>query len=472
MKIIIAFLATAILSVNTYAQYSFKGSWEGKLNIGKELRITIHIKDTGDHKFFGTMDSPDQFSYDMPCDTVVINKDSVKILVLNGKAEYQGKLTDSTSIVGIFKQNNAKLPLNLTKTYHPVTPNRPQTPKPPFPYKAEDITYFNADASIQYGATITIPNGKGPFPAILLITGSGQQNRDEEIFAHKPFAVIADYLTKKGYIVLRVDDRGIGKSTGDFKSSTTEDFMNDAKVSLNYLRSRKEVDKQKVGLLGHSEGGMIAPMIAATDKNINFIILLAGPGVKIRQLMEEQNVAVLEKSSVSKAAIDSYLVLYREIIESAINAGGDAQLSYAVENEVKDWVSKTPPKLVSEATHIYDDVSRDKYSNKMVDALSSKWYKYFLAADPQKYLEQLSCKVLALNGEKDIQVIAKSNLAGIKSSLAKSKSPAYNTIELKDTNHLFQKCKTCSVQEYGQLDETFSPDALKDISDWLNTNVN
>ncbi len=471
MKTIITFLATAILSVNGYAQYSFKGSWEGKLNIGKEIRVTLNIKDTGGHKFFGTMDSPDQMAYGVPCDSVIVYNDSVKITISNGQYVYHGRMADSNLIAGVFCKGNSKLPLTLTKTYHPFAPNRPQTPKPPFPYTSEDVTYHSADHSIQYGATITIPKGKGPFPALLLITGSGQQNRDEEIAAHRPFAVIADYLTQKGYIVLRVDDRGIGKTTGDFKSSTTEDFMNDAKVSLNYLRSRQEVDKQKIGLLGHSEGGMIAPMIAATEKDINFIILLAGPGVKIRQLMEEQNAAVLEKSGVSKATIDSYLVLYKEIIESAINAGGDAQFTYAVENEVKDWIAKTPAKIVSEATHIYDNNSRDQYSDKMVKALSSKWYKYFLAADPQVYLEKLSCKVLALNGEKDVQVIAKSNLAGIKTSLAKSKSPIYNTVEMKGMNHLFQKCTICSVQEYAQLEETFSPDALKTISDWLNTNV-
>jgi len=471
MKTIITLLATIFISANVYAQFSFNGSWEGKLNIGKDIRITMNIKDTGGHKFFGTMDSPDQFAFGIPCETVIVYQDSIKITTLNGKAEYQGRVTDSNIIRGYFKQNGMKLPLNLTKTYNPATPNRPQTPKPPFEYTSQDVIYYNADSSIRYGGTITIPKGKGPFPAVLLITGSSQQNRDEEIFSHKPFAVIADYLTNNGYIVLRVDDRGIGKTTGDFASSTSEDFMHDAIVSLGYLRSRREVNKHKVGLMGHSEGGMIAPMIAAGDKNIDFIVLLAGPGIKISQLMAEQNAAVLEKSGLSKEAIDSYLVLYREIILSSVNSSNDEQIKSAIDTEVKDWVLKTPKSIVSQTTHIYDDKSREKYCDAMAKTISGKWYKYFLACDPQIYLEKLSCKVLALNGEKDIQVLAKSNLAGIKTSLAKSKSPVYNTIELEGLNHLFQKCTTCSVQEYAQLEETFSPAALKTISDWLNTNV-
>ena len=470
MRIINLFLIACFMATNCVAQYSFIGSWMGSLDVGQKLRIVFNIMDSA-NALFGTMDSPDQFKFGKPCDAVTATGDSIAITAVNGKLEYRGKLVGPGTILGVFKQNGMQFPLNLIKTDKPAVMSRPQTPKPPFDYNAEDVVYYNADSSIQYGATITIPKGKGSFPAILMITGSGQQNRDEEIMGHKPFAVIADYLTKKGYIVLRVDDRGMGKSTGDFKSSTSLDFMNDARVSLGYLRSRSEVDKHKVGLMGHSEGGMIAPMIAANDRKIDFIVLLAGPGVKIEQLMEEQNAASLEKSGLSKEAIDSYLKLFKQLNKSLLTSANEDQLKAAVRKDVDDWKSKTPADFVSATTHITDERSEKEFVNAVSRQISTNWYKYFIAYDPGINLRKLSCKALALNGEKDIQVIAKSNLAGIKSSLEKSKSPAYSVMELQGLNHLFQHCQSCTIEEYAQIEETFSTDALQTIADWLNKNV-
>jgi len=453
------------------AQTSFAGSWEGKLNIGTTIRLVFNIKDTTDNNLYSTMDSPDQAAMDIACSHTVAKEDSIFITTLGGRAKYSGKKIDGNYILGEFRQNGHKLTLDLKKTDKAITLNRPQTPKPPFEYISEDVVYHNEPNNIQFGATITIPHGAGPFPAVLMITGSGQQNRDEELFGHRPFAVIADYLTKKGYIVLRVDDRGIGKSTGEFSGATSEDFKNDAIVSLNYLRSRKEVDQKKIGLMGHSEGGMIAPMIAVEDKGVDFLVLLAAPGVPCLQLNEEQLAALFEKSGVKKESTDEYLELYEKMVKSSLKTDDKEEFRKQVNKEVTEWRAKTPSYVVLETTNISDNRSQEKFVDGIVNKLSDPWYKYLISYNPQPTLRKLSCKVLALNGEKDIQVLPGSNLVGVKECLDKSHSPEHETLELKGLNHLFQSCKTCSFQEYAQLEETFSPTALAAISDWMDKNV-
>ena len=261
----------------------FTGVWEGKLNIGVELRVVFHISDNGKGALVSTTDSPDQSVFGIKCDTTIIIGEKITIEIKELGGSFAGQLLNDSTIDGKIIQG-VELPIILKKVSKPSERMRPQTPPPPPPQKSEDIEYDNADQSLHYGATITIPEGKGPFPAAVLITGSGAQNRDEEIMGHKLFAVIADQLTRKGFIILRVDDRGIGKSTGKFGEATSADFAKDVTTSINYLLSRPEVNPKKLGLIGHSEGGMIAPMVAADRKDIDFIILLAGPGVKIIDL--------------------------------------------------------------------------------------------------------------------------------------------------------------------------------------------
>ncbi|MEP6713643.1 MAG: alpha/beta fold hydrolase, partial [Ferruginibacter sp.] len=356
---------------------------------------------------------------------------------------------------------------------------RPQTPKPPYPYHSEDVEYTNADKSITYGATVTYPETvadpririKAPhYPAIILITGSGPQDRDETIFGHKSFAVIADYLTKKGFLVLRVDDRGIGKTTGNFATSTTADFAKDVEAGIDYLKTRVEIDKDNIGLIGHSEGGMIAPMVATERKEIKFIVLLAGPGIPIIDLMTEQAEAVSASNGTLPATVKAAGELYR-IAVLEINKTTDKELMKKnIGIKMTEW-SKTADTSLLRELGFSDTAMLTKNIALQVNALSFPWFKYFLAFNPQVYLQKLSCKVLALNGSKDVQVIAASNLAGIKSSLKKSKSPQYDVIELAELNHLFQTCIKCSPDEYGELEESFSPKALQVMGDWLQKNV-
>ena len=470
--LIILFFA---LSRQGFAQDSkkFIGTWEGKLNVGIELRVVFHIKEDSKGGFITTGDSPDQSTYDIPTSSTTIKGNEITIEVASLNASYTGKLVNDSTIEGVFSQGG-DIELVLKKAEKQSEAKklvRPQTPMPPFPYKSEDVEYDNNNKTLHYGATITIPEGKGPFPAAVMITGSGAQNRDEEILGHKSFAVIADHLTKNGFIVLRVDDRGIGKSTGDFKSSTSEDFAKDVNTSVDYLLSRSETDKKRVGLIGHSEGGMIAPMVASQRKDIDFVILFAGPGEKIIDLMAEQNAAIIKSSGVSEAATLRFIPAYKSIVTAIIRAKDSANATLNAAGELAKW-SMTTDESTKKELGLNTAEEQKKYIDALVPAFyTSPWFRYFLAFDPTPYLEKLRCKVLALNGEKDLQVISKSNLAGIESALKKSKSKTYDVKELPGLNHLFQNCKKCTLKEYGELEETISPGVLSIISDWLNKNI-
>jgi pimeloyl-ACP methyl ester carboxylesterase len=470
MKNLTLLISLLFTVVSSFGQNKFTGIWQGKLSAGRDLRLVFHIKnDNG--KLSATMDSPDQGATGIPCSDVITKDDSLIITLDKFKSSYAGKLNPNNTISGRWMQNGVSFMLNLKKVDKVDAPARPQSPVPPFAYKSEDLIYHSKDKSIQYGATITIPEGKGPFPAVIMSTGSGQQNRDEEIMGHKPFAVIADYLTRKGYIVLRVDDRGVGQTTGDVLQATTADFATDVKVGIDYLKSRPEVDKMKIGIIGHSEGGLIAEMVASQSKDVAFIVLLGAPGIPAIQLMEEQNAALYRKLGAEPEAIAAYLPLYNDMAEVVINSKDRAEAGKMINNLVTAWRAKTSKEIVYSTTGITDDKSQADFVKEFADLSAIPWWKYFMAADPTEYLTKLSCKVLALNGSEDIQIVSQSNLAGIRESLAKSKSVKYDVMELPGLNHLFQKCRVCAPAEYGMLEETFSPDALAVIGTWLDTHI-
>lgn len=447
----------------------FIGTWEGKLNVGIELRIVFHVKKQTDGSLKSSADSPDQSAYGLKCDTTFHTGNELSIQMKDLGASFTGKLTDDSTIEGTFTQR-AELPLTLKKVEKVSVRKRPQTPKPPFPYKSEDVVYQNADKSLQYGATITIPDGAGPFPAAVLITGSGAQDRNETLVGHKPFAVIADHLTRNGFIILRVDDRGVGKSTGNFNKATSEDFARDVSNSVDYLLSRPEVDKKKLGLIGHSEGGMIAPMVATTRKDINFVVLLAAPGVRIIDLMTEQNAAILRSTGLNEESVKEAKNLFRLMVSSIQSATDSANALKLSSEAMENWKAKKPDSVLA-ALQLSTPEKRKEYVKEMVNQLQGPWFSYFMKFDPGPYLKKLRCKVLALNGDKDIQVIASQNLTGIKAALKKSKAKAVEIKELPGLNHLFQACNACTLEEYGILEETFSPVALQEISNWMNKNV-
>ncbi len=474
-------LLPILISITAFSQ-NIIGNWEGALQIqGTEIPIVFHISIDSSGKYNATFDSPKQKAFNLACSEVILKADSVILMMQIIKGKYAGQLNESKKmLLGTWSQGAASFPLTMKKTSDAVTIKeikRPQNPKPPFPYKSEDVEYDNADKSIHFGATFTVPLPdpnvnyfRAPvYPTVLLITGSGKQDRDETIFNHKSFAVIADYLTRQGIAVLRVDDRDMGKTTGNFKTATSADFAKDVEAGIDYLKSREDVDVNNIGLLGHSEGGMIAPFVAAKRKEINFIVLLAGPGAKISELMEQQSVDVAAAAGVSKKYLEKYRLLYRQLVNSIVHEPDTAIAFNKALMVFNDWQKDKNIFLVKATTGVSDEKTKTKFLKTFVNQLSTPWFNYFLKFDPAEYLTKLNCPVLALNGEKDIQVSAKQNLDAIKAALEKSHNKNFKTIEMPGLNHLFQHCKTCTVEEYADLEETFDTETLKIIGDWIKT---
>ena len=468
MKKFIFSITACILFFNAQSQ-SVAGNWEGTLNIqGTELPIVFHIKKDSSNNLTATFDSPKQNAYNLPCSDVFAKDDSLVLIMkmLNGK--YEGMLSaDKKTATGKWFQGTNSLPLDIKKTSDVVTAKefkRPQTPKPPFYYQTEDVIYFNADKSIQFGATFTYPS-KTPgkkYPTVILLTGSGQQDRDETIFEHKSFAVIADYLTRQGIAVLRVDDRGRGKTTGDYSKSTSADFALDAAAGINYLKSRRETDTLNLGIIGHSEGGMIAPMVAAQRKDIKFIVLLAGPAIPIINLMEQQSVDVAASTGVPANDLELYRPLYKNMVMAIIHKKDTAIAIKNATDVFNYWQNKTTPTVVKNTTGVTDEKSKAAFIAVFVKQLQQPWFNYFMQFNPKDYLSKVHCAVLAINGEKDIQVAAKANLAAIKKAI-----PTATIQSMPGLNHLFQHCVKCSVDEYAELEETFSPEVLEIMGDWI-----
>jgi pimeloyl-ACP methyl ester carboxylesterase len=475
--------AILIVLFFTSEAQNIAGTWKGSLEVqGNQIPVVFHVKRDSTHQWIAAFDSPSQQAFNLSCSDVIVKNDSVIFMmaILNGK--YAGILNrDQFQITGTGFQGGGSLPLTINKISDTATVlehKRPQTPRPPFAYHSEEVIYSNADHSIQFGGTLTYPNPdslKGSsdlhtFPAVILITGSGQQDRDETLFGHKPFAVIADYLTKRDFVVLRVDDRGMGKTTGIFSEANSMDFAKDVEAGLNFLEQQPMVDKNKIGLIGHSEGGLIAPIVADERGEIKFIILLAGPGIPIIDLMEQQTEAVSISIGESPAKARANGQLMHIVWEELIKNEDSATTVQHIRMKIDSW-SKTLDTVTLAKMKSGNSNSIDKQITLAMAALNNRWYKYFMSFNPQPYLEKLNCKVLALNGSKDVQVIAATNLKGIQESLKKSKSPKYNVIEIPGLNHLFQTCIQCNPAEYNDLEESFSPAALDIMGNWLKENV-
>jgi len=293
---------------------SVTGSWLGSINTGAiELRIIFNLSIVEKDSLVATLDSPDQGAKGIKLGPVTFTSETIKISAGALLAEYNGKIKNDTLIDGKWTKAGSSFDCNLTKLKTVFTINRPQEPKPPFPYTAEDVTFTNEKYNITLAGTLTIPVGTGPFPAVIMITGSGAQNRNEEIMGHKPFLVIADYLTRKGIAVLRYDDRGVGKSQGNYLNATSADFATDAEAAFNYLKSRSMINPQLIGFIGHSEGGLIAPIVAAGNKEISFIVSLAGPGVNGEQIILSQTADLSRLSGVDEVQIKESLSTNKEL---------------------------------------------------------------------------------------------------------------------------------------------------------------
>jgi len=427
------------------------GDWWGILNNGLvPLRMVFHITNTEDG-LMATADSPDQNVKGLPVTGVTRYGSSVKLEMKQLAGIYEGKLDPShSSIAGTWTQSGHALPLMLKRLKDPkeLELRRPQNPVKPYPYREEEVSYENKPAAVKFAATLTIPQGKGPFPAVFLITGSGPQDRDESLMGHKPFLVLADYLTRRGIAVLRADDRGFGKSTGVFSTATTLDFVSDAEAALAFLKTRSEVDSQKIGLIGHSEGGMIAPIVAAMNHDVAFIVMMAGTGVPGDQILIAQKKLIEEASGVSHEQAEKDAAEEIELL-ALVKRGKDGA---ALEKQLRDRLKATVP---------------EPQLTTQVKFLSSSWMRYFIEYDPANALSKVTCPVLAINGEKDLQVPPKLNLPAIRKALEAAGNKNFEVDELPGLNHLFQTAKTGSPNEYGQIEETISPIALQNVSGWI-----
>lgn len=477
MKHLISVCAALVLFTTAQAQPNSKyyGIWEGTLNVGVELRFVLHISDDGKGGFHATADSPDQSAFGLKCDTVFLTGDSIIIEMHKMGARYAGMLQNETTLSGTFSQR-MQIPLTLKKTDKVSERKRPQTPVGPFPYDIYDVTYDNADKSVHFGATLTVPKPepginyiKAPeYPVAILITGSGQQDRDETLVGHKPFWVIADYLSRRGIAVLRVDDRGMGKTKGDLKNATSYDFAKDVEAGIDYLKTRKDIDQRKIGLIGHSEGGMIAPIVASERPEVNFIILLAGPGIKITELMALQNSAVLRSAGIPQEVTDQFQPLYKDLARTITSTSDTAAAFQASVKKVRKWMAKKDTSILYPLGFTHENPHEvEIYVRSLIKSFTQPWYRYFMQFDPAVYVKKLSCNVLALNGSKDIQVTVPENTDGLKKLLKKSKAKNVSVEVVPGLNHLFQHCKECNLSEYGKLEETFAPEVLERMAGWL-----
>jgi uncharacterized protein len=441
------------------------GIWEGKLtlNAGMELRLALKVEKGKDGNLKATLASPDQGANNIPISSIGLKDD---VLTFESKpigAKFSGKKNKKgTAFEGEFNQGGVKLPLTLTKTDKLTERARPQMPKPPFPYRSEDIKYANKAGGVSLAGTLTVPPGAGPFPAVILITGSGAQDRDESLLGHKPFLVLADHLTRRGVAVLRVDDRGVGGSTGSIKTSTSEDFAGDVLAGLDFLKGRKEIDSKKLGLIGHSEGGIIAPIAAARSKDVAFIVLMAGTGVPGAQILEAQGQLILKAGGSSESELNTQRDAQKRLIDIIIHEKDEktakSKLATAVK-EIRAAMSDSERKALAD--------NPGGLSEAALDAFNNAWFRFFLTYDPRPALRRVRCPVLAINGEKDLQVPAKENLAEIEKALKAGGNKNVKTVELPGLNHLFQPCKTGAPSEYGTIETTIDPAALKTIGVWV-----
>ena len=432
------------------AQVSIEGTWQGRLSAGgTSVRLVFRI--SRDEKGWAAVaDSPDQGATGIPVESVALNGLDLRIAVPAVGGVYEGRVDKNGAVItGVWKQGGGSFELNLEPVEEVVKVTRPQDPVPPFPYRAEEVRFRNDEAGIQLAGTLTLPEGDGPFPAAVLITGSGPQNRDEEIMNHRPFLVIADHLSRSGIAVLRFDDRGVGESEGDYGSATSRDFAGDAWSGYNYLAARGEIDSSRIGLVGHSEGGIIATMLAAEHGDISFIVLLAGLGVPSRDLLVLQSAAILQASGGSAEQIAAARETNEKVYDVILAEADDT-------------------KAAEQITTILASVGvPEAQITAHIASLLSPWYRFFLGYDPRPDLERITCPVLALNGDLDLQVPSEENLPAISAALAAGGNSAVTIRELAGLNHLFQHASTGLVAEYSQIEETFAPEALELIAGWL-----
>lgn len=457
-RFIYTFLGLVFTSTFLSAQSDYTGLWQGTLN--ETLILNIEILAVDSVTLESLISVQVQGIEDVRASRTEVVHDTLIIYFSQYNARYQGVLRSESHIEGKWIQNG-EAALALAKVDAKHTWNRPQTPHPPFPYDIEEFSWRNSNANITLSGTLTLPKGKGPFPTVVLISGSGATQRDAEILGHKIFLVLADALTRADIAVLRYDDRGVGLSEGSHHLATSLDLASDAASAVLALYGHSRVDTNRLGLIGHSEGGMIAPIVASEHPEVDYIICLAGPSVAVDTLMVEQNALVFESMGMPDSLVQNNRA-YNHKLYSILNKGNEIQELYdTLIPHIHGYYENLPPKYQS-----WFGPSKELYYLNLMTQLSSPWMRYFLAHDPAPYIQKVNCPIMAVNGSLDIQVPSNLNLYSFK-ILTGDHDDRTIIKEYEGLNHLFQHAETGNISEYGQIEESFSEEVIQDIITWI-----
>lgn len=459
----IILIAAAVTS--TAAARDIVGRWGGKLQVsGFQLRLVLRIQSGEGGQLTALFDSPDQGANGIPCDTVAFAFPRLLVTIPTIGARYEATLSGDT-LRGTFTQSGQSLPLTLTPAEEEDRAAlRPQEPRKPYPYSSEEVRFVNPTDGDTLAGTLTLPTTPGPHPAVALISGSGPQDRDESLMDHKPFLIWADALTRRGIAVLRYDDRGVGASTGDFSAATTTDFSRDAEAALDYLRTRpKDIDPRRIGFIGHSEGGLIAPLVAVRrPDDVGFIVLLSAPGVRGDSLLMMQSDTIMrltnQPDSIRQATASLNCAVFALL-----------QQDIADEEALRQALADTFRRALSEGI-IAGPMPHEQVEPLVaaeVQEVSTPWIRAFVRHAPQPVLRQVKCPVLAVYGGSDVQVPAARNLSAVRQALEAGGNSRVRTILLPGLNHLLQPCQTCLPDEYGSIRITVAPEALEAVGSWI-----
>ena len=459
LKTILVVMATMVSLSVSYAEDRVVGHWEGQIDIpGQPITVKVDLT-INDSDWSGTIDIPTQGAKGLPLSDIHVEENDESVHVkfsirgVPGNPTFDGQLQEG-AISGTFTQGGATFGFQLSRE-SVKGPARPQEPKPPFPYKIEEVTFQNG--AVNLAGTLTLPQGDGTFPAVLLISGSGLQDRDETLVGHKPFWVLADHLSRAGIAVLRVDDPGIGQSTPHPKPPTTADFATDVEAGVVFLKQDDRIDR--IGLIGHSEGGLIAAIVASRSNDVGFVVLMAGPGVPGAELLRKQNERIFDAAGIAGERKQNLLTLLDRLftILTSEDMAADKRRQ-AVDEIVRKQleINGVPPAEQNEAQ-----------VRALAEQSLTPWMRYFLTFDPRPALEKIRVPVLALNGELDVQVDAEQNLTAIAGALEKGGNQNVTVHRLPEHNHLFQRARTGLMNEYGAIEETLSPKMLDLIRDWI-----
>lgn len=453
--VLLALLATPIGASPQVAEDPLVGIWEGILDAGtSQVRLVLHVSRDEAGTLAAALDSPDQGAVGIAATSASSQGGAFAFQFASLGAAFEGSLSeDGRALEGDFSQGPVVLTLRMERTDAPSEPERPQHPRPPFPYRVEEARIHDGGADVVLAGTLTLPEGPGPFPAAVLVSGSGPQDRDESLMGHKPFLVLADHLTRAGIAVLRYDDRGVGRSTGSFATATTDDFTTDALAAVRFLDARDDIGA--VGIVGHSEGGLVAPLAASRSSTVRFVVLLAGPGLTGAEILDLQAAMINRAAGAPEEMIRANRALQGtlfDILRAEPDPERAAPLLRQALREGQPAGAPTPSPQALEAE---------------VRQLNSPWFRFFLDYDPRPALETVRVPVLALNGELDLQVPPTANLREVREALERGGNPDVTATMLPGLNHLLQPARTGAPDEYARIRETMSPVALRAVSGWI-----